>query len=154
MESSEELAAYIKDAHSGTEVYNVNAYNNQIVCRQGNVSKGYMIPFISLLEILQSSISKTILRQLSKLLNSKIQYFDVLQNSLQGMWTQVKGAQEELDPLLDLHKRTPGTTYGTMTSSRLGTKGNKPVTTCNVEVEEKENSCQCDETTKVSLQYR
>jgi len=29
----EELAAYIKDAHPGTEVYNVNAYNNQVVCK-------------------------------------------------------------------------------------------------------------------------
>ena len=58
-------------------------------------------------------------------------------------------AQEELDPFLDLHKRTPGTTYGTMTSIRLGTKGNKPAATCNVEVEEKDNSCQSAETTKV-----
>jgi len=36
-----------------------------------------------------------------------------------------------------------------MTSSGLGTKGNKPAATCNVEVEEKENSCQSAETTKV-----
>ena len=33
-----------------------------------------------------------------------------------------------------------------MTSSRLGTKGNKPAATCNVD---KENSCQSAETTKV-----
>jgi len=36
-----------------------------------------------------------------------------------------------------------------MTSSRLETKGNKPAATCNVEVEEKENSCQSAERTKV-----
>jgi len=64
-----------------------------------------------------------------------------------GLYYEGFVAQEESVPLLDLHKRTPGTTYGTMTSSRLGTKGNKPAATCNVEVEEKENSCQSAETT-------
>ena len=63
-----------------------------------------------------------------------------------GLYYEGFVAQDQLDTLLELHKRTTGTTYGTRTSSRLGTK----TSTCNVKGEqEKENSHQSAETTKV-----
>ena len=56
-------------------------------------------------------------------------------------------AQDQLDTLLELHKRTTGTTYGTRTSTRLGTK----IPTCNVKQQEKENIHKSAETTRVRI---
>ena len=64
-----------------------------------------------------------------------------------GLYYEGFVARDQLDTLLELHKRITGTTYGTRTSSRLGTK----TSTCNVKgrEQEKENSHQSAETTKV-----
>lgn len=60
-----------------------------------------------------------------------------------GLYYEGFVAKDELDTLLELHKRTTGTTYGTRTSSKLKTSA------CNVKEQEKENGHQPAETTKV-----